>query len=189
MMNENEDFLEEAGTRGRPMRRRDRELSLTDALRVVRAAGHAVLSTADSAGIPYGAPVSPALDGETKLYFHTTREKSRKADNMLDSPEVSLCFIAYAKTDVPAFSVDYASAIVQGRAALVIDEPERHHAMMLIAGRYSDGDASEKRAADTAAYWEASGRAVSVWRIDISNVTGKSRGWEKIQAEIAARGF
>lgn len=64
------EFLEEDGRTERPMRRRDRELSFTDTLRVIRNADYAVLSTVDEAGYPYGVPVSPVLEGEKHLYFH-----------------------------------------------------------------------------------------------------------------------
>lgn len=63
------EFLEEDGRTERPMRRRDRELSFTDTLRVIENADYAVLSTVDEAGYPYGVPVSPVLEGEKHLYL------------------------------------------------------------------------------------------------------------------------
>lgn len=179
-MNE-EDFLDAPASSERPMRRKDRELSLTDALRIVRAAHYAVLSTTDAAGVPYGAPVSPVLteDG-AHLYFHTTREKSRKADNMLDNPQVSLCFVAHEATVAAEYSVDYASAVVAGRAALVLDEAERRRAAALICARY----VGEDRKAQSEAYFEQAGRAVTIWRVDVERVSGKSRGWATISPAL-----
>ena len=45
-------------TAERPLRRRDRQLTEDEALQIVRHAPHAVLSTADAAGVPYGVPVN-----------------------------------------------------------------------------------------------------------------------------------
>lgn len=166
------DFLEEDGRTERPMRRRDRELSFTDTLRVIRNADYAVLSTVDEAGYPYGVPVSPVLEGEKHLYFHSTRALSRKADNMLGNPKVSLCFVASQKTLPLEFTVDYASAVVAGRACLVMDDEERRHAL----------EAGKEKAE---AYYAEGGRAITIWRVAIESATGKSRGWDRISAGLA----
>lgn len=49
------------------MRRRDRQLTEDEALQIVRHAPHAVLSTADAAGVPYGVPVN-AVYAEGNVY-------------------------------------------------------------------------------------------------------------------------
>lgn len=179
------DFLEEKTGSERPMRRTDRELSRTDALRVIRASDHAVISTVDASGIPYGVPVTPVLEGETHLYFHSTRAVSRRSDNMLDNPTVSLCFVTDAKVVEEEFSVDYASAIVAGRAAMVIDETERHHAMELLCARHVPHVSAETIAQQI----ESGLKSVSIWRVDIEHVSGKSRGWAHISPAIAQRGI
>lgn len=178
-------FLEEKTSSERSMRRTDRELSRTDAFRVIRMSAHAVLSTVDASGIPYGVPVTPVLEGETHLYFHSTRAVSRRSDNMLDNPAVSLCFVTDAQVVEEEFSVDYASAIVAGRAAMVIDEAERRHAMELLCARHAPHVAPETIAARI----EEGLKSVSVWRIDIEHVSGKSRGWARISPMLAERGI
>ena len=175
------DFLEEDGRTERPMRRRDRELSFTDTLRVIRNADYAVLATVDEAGYPYGVPVSPVLEGEKHLYFHSTRALSRKADNMLGNPKVSLCFVASQKTLPLEFTVDYASAVVAGRACLVMDDEERRHAALLICARHALEAGKEK----AEAYYAEGGRAITIWRVAIESATGKSRGWDRISAGLA----
>lgn len=166
------DFLEAPKSSERPMRRKDRELSRTDALRIIRAAEHAVISTADSTGVPYGVPVTPALEGETKLYFHSSRAVSRRADNMLDNPSVSVLFTAHAQTVPEEFSVNYATAIVAGRAALVLARHAPDVEPETIAKRLDEGL-----------------RTVSVWRVDIERVSGKSRGWDRISPMLAEKGY
>ena len=179
------DFLEAPKSSARPMRRKDRELSRTDALRIIRAAEHAVISTADSTGVPYGVPVTPALEGETKLYFHSSRAVSRRADNMLDNPSVSVLFTAHAQTVPEEFSVNYATAIVAGRAALVLDEAERRHAMELVLARHAPDVEPET----IAKRLDEGLRTVSVWRVDIERVSGKSRGWDRISPMLAEKGY
>lgn len=56
-------------TAERPLRRRDRQLTEDEALQIVRHAPHAVLSTADAAGVPYGVPVN-AVYAEGNVYWH-----------------------------------------------------------------------------------------------------------------------
>lgn len=86
-------------TAERPLRRRDRQLTEDEALQIVRHAPHAVLSTADAAGVPYGVPVN-AVYAEGNVYWHGTFMKSRKGDNIDANPKVSLCFVAYEAVDV-----------------------------------------------------------------------------------------
>lgn len=176
-----QDFLEEDGRSERPMRRRDRELSPTDTLRVAKAADYCVLSTVDEAGYPYGVPVNPVIEDEKRIYFHSTRALSRKADNMLVNPKVSLCFVAREEAKPLEFSVDYASAVISGRACLVMDEAERRHAALLICARHAAEAGKEK----SEAYYGEAGRAITIWRVDIERASGKSRGWDRISAELA----
>lgn len=68
-------------TAERPLRRRDRQLTEDEALQIVRHAPHAVLSTADTAGVPYGVPVN-AVYAEGNVYWHGTFMKSRKGDTV-----------------------------------------------------------------------------------------------------------
>lgn len=74
-------------TAERPLRRRDRQLTEDEALQIVRHAPHAVLSTADAAGVPYGVPVN-AVYAEGNVYWHGTFMKSRKGDNIDANPKV-----------------------------------------------------------------------------------------------------
>ena len=58
-------------TADRKLRRKPRELTREQAIEVIEATPHAVLSTADLDGNPYGVPVSPVLEGD-HIYFHST---------------------------------------------------------------------------------------------------------------------
>ena len=162
----------------RPMRRRDRELSREEALRAARAAGHAVLSFIHpDTGAPQGVPISPAVTPEGIVYWHSTNEASLKGEGLKKDPRASLTFIAYAE-DLPAeYTVDYASAVMTGRAHIVTDPQERRQAMLEICRRYAG---AERDAASTE-YFDHAGSQIDVWRFDPEMVSGKSRSWtEKV---------
>ena len=159
-------------TKNRPVSRADRALTREQALEVVRASAHCVLSTCDAAGVPYGVPVTPVLSNGA-IYFHSTAmPQSRRRENLLANPEASLCFIAKDKVLPALFSVDYASAIVAGRACLVTDEEERLAAIRAIIARHAPGnppELNERTIADVMP-------ALQIWKIQIESITGKARG-------------
>lgn len=167
-------------TQQHPLRRQDRAISHDDALKVIRAAHYAVLSTVGEDGRPYGIPVNAAL-AEGVLYFHGTKApESRKAMNLAAHPAVSLCFIAYEKRIAADYSTDYASAVVEGAATLVTDPAEKEKALLAIAAQH----ASAADTPATIAYIRDGASWAKVWRITIESVTGKSRNWPAASAHI-----
>ena len=163
-------------TAERPLRRSDRQLTEDEALQIVRHAPHAVLSTADAAGVPYGVPVN-AVYAEGNVYWHGTFMKSRKGDNIDANPKVSLCFVAYEAVDVPAYSVNYASAVLEGTASRITDARERKEAALLICAQHVPGLSAEQNSA----YYDREGDTVEVWKMTVTRISGKSRGWDKIK--------
>lgn len=168
-------------TEPRPMRRRDREISREDAVSVIRAAHFAVLSTVDVDGRPYGVPVNAALCGDC-LYFHSTKNESRKADNMRGNPAVCLTFTAYESRIDAEYTVDYASAVVEGSASLVTDEAEREKAFMAICNTHAAGR-SEAQHRD---YYKMQkcGAGAAIWRVAIEHISGKSRSWADVSKKF-----
>ena len=150
-------------TAERPLRRRDRQLTEDEALQIVRHAPHAVLSTADAAGVPYGVPVN-AVYAEGNVYWHGTFMKSRKGDNI-------------EAVDVPAYSVNYASAVLEGTASRITDARERKEAALLICAQHVPGQSAEQNSA----YYDREGDTVEVWKMTVTRISGKSRGWDKIK--------
>ncbi len=156
-----------------PLRRQDRAISPDDAMKVIRAAHYAVLSTVGEDGRPYGVPVNAALIDDV-LYFHGTKApESRKAINLAAHPAVSLCFVAYEERIAAEYSTDYASTIVEGTAALVTDAAEKEKALLAICAQH----APEAEAAESLDYIRKGGAWAKVWRVTIESMTGKSRNW------------
>lgn len=154
----------------RPMRRQDRALSLSEAIAVIEATDHAVISTVDASGTPYGVPVSPALVGN-KLFFHGTREESRRADNIAQNPRVSVCFVSHARTLPEQYSVDYACAIVSGTCRRVLDAQEQAQAISALLARHAPGQSVEQNAQ----YMKRWLKHCAFWCVDIESITGKAR--------------
>lgn len=171
-------FAVETSTQDRPLRRVPRQLNLEQAREVIEATDHAVLSTCDKEGNPYGVPVSPVLEGDT-IYFHATGlPGGRKEDNMLMNPRVSLCFVAKATTLPEWYSVDFASAVVRGTVSKVTDEDEKLKAMNLILKRHAPQNSAERNKVQ----FQHRFPLVAIWKVKIENITGKARGaqkWEK----------
>lgn len=162
---------EPVSTRGRPPGRPERALTGEQALELIAGTAHCVLASADAAGVPYAVPVTPVF-ANGALYFHgTAKPSSRRSANLRMNPEVSLCFIGKAKTLPEQYSVDYASAVVAGRALLVTDEAERLRAMRALLARHAPGNDPEK----DRQYLESGLQFAQVWKIEIESVTGKAR--------------
>lgn len=158
-------------TRDRPISRKNRALTRSQALEIVRATDHCVLSTCDKAGVPYGMPVTPVLVGDV-IYFHATaRPESRRRENLLMNPQVSLCFIGKSTTIEDLFGVDYASAVVAGKASLVTDEAERLRAMQALIARHAPHNPPELNES----YLEKGLPYTQVWKVEVESVTGKAR--------------
>lgn len=167
----------------RPLRRKPRELTLEEAKEVIEFTDHAVLCTCDTAGFPYGVPVSPVMMG-SKLYFHSTGlPGGRKADNMLMNPNVSLCFIAKSTTLPEWYSVDFASAVVAGKAYPVTDPKEKDEAFRAILKRHAPGNSEIRNRRQ----FEVRGPLAMVWRVEIERITGKARGAAKWEAGKSIR--
>ena len=113
----------------RAMRRKDRELSREETLTVIRHTPHCVIATVDESGTPYATPITAVLF-EGAVYFHSSSDVTgRRYQNALQNDKVSIVWIGRGETaadELPKdFSVNYASAIVEGRISLVTDEGEK----------------------------------------------------------------
>ena len=135
------------------MRRPDRAASEDFARRTANEAPYGTLVTASASGEPYGTPVSPVIE------------------NLTANPRCSMVFVSMTEPDEPAFSMNYRSAVFEGRATLVTDEIEKMHALWLIGARWAGSQPIAKRRA----YIEGDMARCDVWRIDVDVISGKTR--------------
>ena len=150
------------------MRRKDREISRDAALAICDKCSYAVLSMTDTEDKPYAVPLSIVRDGEY-IYFHAA-QSGRKTDCLRRQPHICLTCVGDTRLTPEDFSTDYESAIVRGIAAEITDPDEKTHALRLICQRYAPSNMAEfdgtlsRHLAHTA-----------VWRITITDITGKRR--------------
>lgn len=160
-----------ASTKNRELRRKERALNEEEAFEVIAASDYAVISTADAEGVPYGVAISPVFF-EGAFYFHTTdAPDSRRNENMLTNPEVSLFFVSKAITLPEMYSVDFASVVVTGRASLVKDPALRVRAMMALVKRYAPANSDERNATQMGERFSGA----QIWKVEIDHLQGKAR--------------
>ncbi len=164
---------EEGKSTERPMRRSDRALDEKHILEAIRRTDHAVLSTADKTGTPYGIAITPIYQ-DGYIYFHSSAAGGRKDDNMLQNPKVSVIWIAHDHTDPKLYAVDYVSVIAAGTVSKVTDEAERKRIMLDICKRHATGVPPE----DHLKKYNAGAKAIEIWKIKVDKLTGKSRNPE-----------
>lgn len=97
------------------MRRPDRAASEDFARRTANEAPYGTLVTASASAEPYGTPVSPVIEDD-KIYFHAAAGAGRKFENLTANPRCSMVFVSMTEPDEPAFSMNYRSAVFEGRA-------------------------------------------------------------------------
>jgi nitroimidazol reductase NimA-like FMN-containing flavoprotein (pyridoxamine 5'-phosphate oxidase superfamily) len=156
-----------AGPIFRDIRRKNREVPEHEAREILARASHGVLATAGAGGWPYAVPVNHVVAGDS-IYVHGAPE-GHKLDNLASDERVCYCAVASAEVMPEKLSTRYESAIVFGRAAVVVDDAERLRALELLAGRFCGGL--------TAAAQEvirSSGPRAAVVRIRIERITGKA---------------
>lgn len=159
---------EKKSSDGPMTRMKERELTRDEALFIIQHTTNAVVSTADKNGFPYGVPVTPVyLDG--KVYFHGSN-LGRKGKNIEENPNISICWIGGQELAKGDFAVNYASAIVAGKAHLIKDREETKRILFKLVDRHIPHTDKEKED-----YFKVYGPDVHVWEVDIEKISGKAR--------------
>ena len=151
----------------RPVRRKDREIGLDDAAKLMASCSYGVLATVGDDAQPYTTPLSYVYDGDC-IYFHCAPE-GQKLDNIRSNPAVSFCVVGQTRTLPNQFATEYESAIAFGSANEIFDG-EKMDALLKILEKYSpDFMAQGKK------YIAGKFDETTVVRIDIKRLTGKAR--------------
>lgn len=142
--------------------------SREEALKILKKGEYGVLCTASLDGQPYGVPLNYCYDSEKNcIYFHCSKT-GLKLDRLIQNPKVS--FVVVTRSDlVPAkLSTSYESIIATGRAAVVEDDEEVLHALVLLCEHLSP------EMADKVANMNCL-KHVCIVRVTIDDITGKSK--------------
>ena len=116
------------------MRRKDREMNEDFAFSVLDKAPFVNLSMVNE-DKPYSVPVSIVRDNDI-LYFHCALEGT-KIDILNKNNNVTLTAVSKCKPRPIDFTLEYESAVVNGKAFSVIDEKEKIYALKLICEKYA----------------------------------------------------
>ena len=139
------------------MRRKDREMSIEFALKLIDRLPYGTLSIIDTKGYPYGLPLS-IVRKENTFYFHSAKQ-GKKVEALNKNAAASLSFVG--ETNIPelysqsqlqeflndeqkgatliskVFTTEFESAIVLGKVELVENKNEAIEAMRLICQKYT----------------------------------------------------
>ena len=159
------------------MRRKDREMDRDFALGVVDKCEYAVMSMTDTEGEPYCLPLTIARDGDF-IYFHSAKD-GKKISTLVKNPSVCMSCVGDTKRATDKFTTEFESAIVRGRASEVTDDEEKIHALRLICERHTPANMHEFDAAISKSL-----SRTAVWKIEISDITGKRKKYDKDGKEM-----
>lgn len=151
------------------MRRNDRAMSAEQAWAVVEKCGYAVVAMTAESGEPYCVPVNIARDGESVL-FHSATE-GRKNDMMRAKPQVCLNCVCGAEVVQDRYTTLYESATLFGAVEELTDAAEKTEALRKICLRHTPDRMDRFEGAI-----ERSLAATAVWRIRVTEITGKKNG-------------
>ena len=146
------------------MRRHDRETGAEKAWEILENAEYMTLSMMGAEGVPYGVTLSFARV-ENVLYFHCANE-GYKLNSLRRNPAVCVNTVRQQRTKAEEFTVAFESAVAFGTAYEVTQQEEKVQGLLAICKKYAPENTG-------AAAYVAQYPQVSVWRIDVSNISGK----------------
>ena len=168
------------------MRRRDRQLSEDEALKIIDESEYATLSCIDESGEIFSVPISVVRE-EGSVFLHGAPAGS-KAKLLNDGRNVTLVCVSYARVPIltdeqldaikddgkalgaKVFTTEYKSAIAETKAYIVTDEAERLRALRLLSEKYTP---NYMRTFDVAA---AHGlKAMNIYELKIASLTAKAK--------------
>ena len=155
------------GKQMKPMRRKDREITVQEARELLDSCEYGVLSTVGTDGQPYGIPLSYVLRNNS-IYFHCAFT-GQKLDNIAANARVSFCVVGKTKLLPAKFATEYESAVAFGIASEVT-ETERLNALLWLLEKYSPDFITEGKQ-----YIEQKDNATRTFKIEIQHISGKAR--------------
>lgn len=151
----------------REMRRKDRELKLSEASEILTKVEYGILSTIGEDGYPYGIPVNYVYYNDI-IGFHCATE-GHKLENLKYENRVSFTVVGDTCPLPEKFSTNYESVIVFGRAEEA-SEYEKKEILLEMIKKYSPDFLDKGRD-----YVSKSSKHSRVFKINIEHITGKGR--------------
>ena len=149
------------------MRRKDREVTAKEAMRILHEGEYGVLSTVSKNGEPYGVPLSYCVIDDA-LFFHSALE-GKKLDNIMENGKASFCVVGKTEILSDKFSTKYESVIVDGNIEESFGEDKQAGLTGLIS-KYSSNFLNEGLE-----YIRNASDRTTVLKLTITNLSGKAR--------------
>ena len=150
----------------RELRRKEKETGADRATEILAKGAYGVLSTVCENGRPYGVPLHYVYRGGA-IYFHCARA-GQKTDNILADDRVSFLVVGRYTVRPAAFSTEFESAVVFGRACEVCGE-EKDGALAALIDKYAPGHEEAGRE-----HIKKDGAKTAVVKIRIEHICGKA---------------
>ena len=150
------------------IRRKDRQLTQTEAYALLERCEYGVLSTVGEDGQPYGVPMSFALVGDI-LYLHCARNAGHKCANLAACPRASFTVVGDTRVLPAKFSTAYESAVAFGS---VTPAEDRKKGLLALVDKYSPDFRSQ---GERYAEQSLTAGEVEVYAFHIQHLTGKAR--------------
>ena len=151
----------------RNVRRKDRELSVELATKVLAEGEYGFLATVGADGQACGVPLNYVFKNKC-LFFHCALE-GHKLDNIRANNKVSFCVVGRSSVLPDKFTTAYESAVAFGTASEV-QGSEKVEALLNLLEKYSPEFMEEgKKTIDKYI------KMTTVIKIDINHITGKAR--------------
>lgn len=152
------------------IRRRDRLMEEKHAREILKNGEFGVISMTDATtGGGYGVPLNYVWNGENAIYIHCAPE-GRKLENIAANNNVSFCITGKTHIVSGAFTTEYESIVLSGKATTDISKDERMKALRLIIDKFSPSHREKGYE-----YCKASFERVRIIRIDIDAWSGKCK--------------
>lgn len=147
------------------MRRFKQQLSIDDAVNILRNCTNGILSLVDADGSPYGVPISYACGSDGNIYMHSA-VAGHKIDCIKHDSRCSFCVVAQDHIVPEEFTTYFRSVIVSGKIRILSDTEEIIAGLKCLSDKYCRG-------IDPTGEINKFIKAVKVLRLDIDEITGK----------------
>jgi len=149
------------------MRRKDRELVLSEAIGILQNGEYGILSMCTPTNEGYGVPLNYVFFANA-VYFHCALEGS-KLEYLRKNNKVTFCVVGKTNVLPATFGTLYESVIVNGKTSEV-DDDEKLEALIQIIKKYSADFIPEGKE-----YIDKLIDKVKVIRLTIESISGKAR--------------
>jgi len=119
----------------REMRRKNQQLSESEAINVLVRGTSGVLALCGADGQPYAVPLSYAYR-EGRLYFHCALT-GHKVDLLSQNARASFCVIDQDLVVPEAYTTHYRSVIAFGEIQALTDDKQKREALLVLSNRYA----------------------------------------------------